>query len=234
MEATMKRPALLAFLLLAAAALSPGQQLTVLSPNGGEELASGEPLVIAWSFSDLAGDETVVIALEGEEDFGPVAIAAVSQGGVEWPAGRKMDGSFARPAAGYRIRITVRANESVSDVSDGAFTLAEPLPVVALVSPNGGEELSAGRVCPIRWSSAAGGLVTLALLQGDRELGTIAADLPSASLSFAWRVGAELLNGAACPLGDGLRVAIRWRPAAGGAPPAGSDDRSDGTFAIRD
>lgn len=230
----MKGPALLAFLLLAAAALSPAQQVTVLSPNGGEELACGEPLVIAWSFSDLAGDEKVVIALEGEEDFGPVAIADVSQGGLEWPAGRKMDGSFARPAAGYRIRITVRANESVSDTSDGVFTLAEPLPVVTLVSPNGGEELATGRTCAIRWSSAAGGLVSLALLQGDRELGAIAADLPSAGLRFDWRVGADLLNGASCPVGDGFRVAIHWRPAAGGAPPAGGEDRSDGTFAIRD
>ena len=229
----MKRPALLAFLLLAAAAFAPAQQLTVLSPNGGEELASGEPLVIAWSFSGLAGDEKVVIALEGEEDFGPVAIADVSQGGLEWPAGRKMDGRYARPAPGYRIRITVRANESVSDTSDGAFTLAEPLPVVTLVAPNGGEELAAGRACAIRWSSAAGGLVTLALQQGDRELGTIAVDLPSAGLRFAWRVGTDLLNGVACPVGDGFRVAIRWRPAAGGAPPAGSEDRSDGTFAIR-
>lgn len=230
----MKGPVLHAFLFLAAAALCPAQQLTILSPNGGEELASGEPLVIAWSFYDLAGDEKVVIALEGEEDFGPIAVADVSQGGLEWPAGRKMDGRFARPAAGYRIRITVRANEAVSDISDNAFTLAEPLPVVTLVSPNGGEELAAGRVCPIRWSSAAGGLVTLALRQGDRELGTIAADLPSADLRFAWRVGADLLDGTACPVGAGFRVAIRWRPAAGGAPPAGSEDLSDGTFAIRD
>ena len=230
----MKGPTRLAFLLLAAAALAPAQQVTVLSPNGGEELVSGEPLAIAWSFSGLAGDEKIVIALEGEEDFGPVAIADVSQGGLEWPAGRKMDGRFAKPAAGYRIRVTVRANESVSDTSDGAFTLVEPLPVVTLVSPNGGEELEAGRVCPIRWASAAGGLITLALLQGERELGAIAADLPSASLRFAWRVGADLLNGVACPGGDGFRVAIRWRPAAGGAPPAGGEDRSDGAFAIRD
>lgn len=230
----MKRPVLLAFLLLAGAALIPAQQVTVLSPNGGEELANGEPLAIAWFFTGLAGDEKVVIALEGEEDFGPVAVADVSLGGVAWPAGRKMDGRYAKPAAGYRIRITVRGNESVSDVSDGPFTLHEPLPVVALVAPNGGEGLTTGRVCSIRWSSAAGGLVTLALLQNDRELGAIAADLPSAGLRYAWRIGADLLNGAACPVGDGFRVAIRWRPAAGGTPPAGSEDRSDGTFAIHD
>lgn len=237
----MKRTVLLALLLVAAAGPAPAQQVTVLSPNGGEDLAAGAPLTIAWSFSDLAGDEKIVITLEGASDYGPVAVAEVARGALEWPAGRKMDGRFAKPAADYRIRIVVRGNESVSDVSDDVFAITASLPVVALTAPNGGEVLRTGAVCDIRWSCAGGGgSVSLILLKDDRPLGAIAENVPAASLRFAWRVGAGLLNGASCPAGDAYRIGIQWRPRPlpGAAPPrfngGETGDCSDGTFAISD
>ena len=199
-------------LLFSLAWILQAQELTLLVPNGGETLVCGTPLFITWSSDGLSGNEAVLLSLEGVADFGPVARSTAGAGALEWPAGMKMDGTFAKPGAGYRISIRLLENDSVFDQSDESFTLAAPASVVSLLAPNGGETLAAGNDFNIDWACAGtGGIVSLSLLKGDLELGAIAENLPAARLRCRWRVGAPLLNGAAYGAGADYRVRIRWR-----------------------
>ena len=155
----------------------------------------------------------MLIALEGSADFGPIAYSKVAAGSMEWLAGQKMDGSFAKPAGGYRIIIECVDNDSAYDVSDQPFTLAPPVAIVALMTPNGGESLEKGKDYDIRWSCAGqAGFVTLSLFQDEQPLGTIAENLPAASLSYRWRIGSPLLNGMSYNAGGNFRIQIQWRP----------------------
>lgn len=208
----MKKTWLATILLIGIWAVLPAQRLTILSPNGGETLVNGTPMLITWSHARLQGDETVLIALEGSADFGPIAYSKVSAGSIEWLAGQKMDHSFAKPAAGYKIIIECVDGESAYDLSDQPFTLAAPAAIVALMTPNGGESLEKGKDFDIRWSCAGQeGFVNLSLFQDERTLGSIAENLPAASLSYRWRVGAPLLNGMGYNAGGSFRIQVQWR-----------------------
>ena len=246
----MKKMLMLTLLVMGVIAILPAQKVTVLSPNGGEVLVNGTPMLITWSYSKLSGNETMLIALEGSADFGPIAYSKVSAGSIEWPAGKKMDGSFAKPAGGYRIIIELIDYNSAFDLSDQPFTIAAPVSVVALMTPNGGETLEKGKEFDIRWSCAGrAGYVTLSLIKDEQLLGTIAENLPAAGLTYRWNTGLPLLNGVNYHPGVNYRVQVDWNaqavpatamPAPQGAASGGqsaaalqkNSDRSDNPFQI--
>jgi hypothetical protein len=242
----MKKMSMLSLVFLSAFAIVQAQNLTILSPNGGETLVNGTPMQITWNFSKLTGNETLLIALEGSADFGPIAYSKVSAGALEWLAGQKMDGSFAKPAGGYKIIIELIDNDSAYDLSDQPFTIAAPVSVVALMAPNGGETMEMGNDYDIRWSCAGQeGYVTLSLFKDDQPLGPIAENLPAASLSYRWRTGLQLANGKNYLAGANYRVQVLWhaQPASGmGTAPGGqaagllpkNSDRSDNPFQFTD
>jgi hypothetical protein len=208
----MKKTWLVTILLIGACTVLPAQRLTILSPNGGDTLVNGTPMLISWSYAKLNGNETLLIALEGSADFGPIAYSKVSAGSIEWLAGQKMDGSFAKPAGDYRIIIELIDGISAYDLSDQPFTLAAPAAIVALMTPNGGEILEKGKDYDIRWSCAGqAGFVTLSLFQDEQPLGAIAENLPAASLSYRWRIGPPLVNGMGYNAGGNFRIQIQWR-----------------------
>jgi len=70
------------------------------------------------------------------------------------------------PGTDYRIRVTSTTDGGCTDTSDGDFTIAAP--TIRLVSPNGGETLTAGTTQTIRWSYAGnpGLYVKIELLKG--------------------------------------------------------------------
>jgi hypothetical protein len=248
----MKKTWLAVILLIGAFGMLPAQKLTILTPNGGDTLVNGTPMQITWSFAKLTGSETLIIALEGSADYGPIAYSKVAAGSIEWLAGQKMDGSFAKPAGGYRILIELVDGDTAYDVSDQPFSLAAPPSIVALMTPNGGEALEKGKDCDIRWSCVGQeGFVTLSLFQNEQLLGSIAENLPAASLSYRWRIGTPLLNGLSYNSGGNFRIQIQWRarpvidmgkerPLITGALPQSPDvvqkniDRSDNAFQIMD
>jgi hypothetical protein len=243
----MKKMFLLTVMVIISLGAAHAKGITLISPNGGEILTSGTPLVITWTYSGFNGNEQVLIALEGATDYGPIAYSTISKGSLSWLAGQKMDGSFATPAADYRIIIEVRDSDESFDLSDAAFTIAAPASIVALMAPNGGEMLEMGKPFDINWSCAgAGGYVSLTLFKDNQPLGPIAENLPAAGLRYTWPVGAQLLNAIPYPPGNSYSIQIQWHPQpfAGttslGKNPAKAaavgtqktDDRSDAMFAI--
>jgi hypothetical protein len=245
----MKKMLMLSLVILSAFAILPAQKLTILSPNGGETLVNGTPMLITWSFSKLTGSETLLIALEGSADYGPIAYSKVAAGSLEWLAGQKMDGSFAKPAGGYKIIIELVDNDTAFDLSDQPFAIAAPVSVVALMTPNGGESLEMGKDYDIRWSCAGQeGFVTLSLLKDEQPLGVIVENLPAASLSYHWQIGLPLANGLNYRIGPNYRIQVMWhaqatagtgQKAAPATVPAGQAasmqkniDRSDNPFQL--
>jgi len=245
-EDKMKKALVLTMLLFAAAGMARAQTLEIIAPNGGETLMSGMPLTISWSFAGVEPGERLLISLEGSADYGPIAYCLVSAGAYEWLAGRKMDGSFAKPAAEYRILIELVGTDQGHDSSDRSFTIAPAPSVVALMAPNGGETLQKRSDFAIHWScSGQEGFVSLTLLLDEQPLGLIAENIPATSLNYTWHVGTKLLNGVVYAPGSNYRVQIQWQLLAGpktgtlGLAPAKTQgaaapnsDRSAGVFAI--
>jgi len=208
----MKKAFLLTFMVIIGLGCAYAQKITLLSPNGGESLVSGTPLMITWNYSGLSGNETILIALEGATDYGPIAYSKLSQGSLEWLAGQKMDNSFAKPATDYKIILEVKDNDSIYDVSDEPFAITGPMAVIALMTPNGGETLEKGSDFNVNWSCAGKeGFVALTLVKDDQPLGMIAENLPATNLTYRWRIGSPLLNGVEYGIGGNYRIQIQWR-----------------------
>lgn len=250
MEEKMKKAFLTTIMVIIGVGLAYAQKVTLLTPNGGETLAIGTPLLITWTYSGLTGEETLLIALEGAVDYGPIAYSKVSQGSIEWLAGQKMDKTFAKPANDYKIIIELMGNDSVFALSKASFSLVPAAANISLMTPNGGEILEKGKDYDINWSFAGkGGFVNLTLVKDDLPLGPIAENLPAASFRYCWHIGNPLLNGSGYGAGGNYRIQIQWRvhpimdkDGLGGAK-AGklslvdlqkNKDRSDGAFTIKE
>lgn len=235
----MKKAFLFVLMGITGMGLICAQKVTLLTPNGGMELVSGTPQSITWSYAGLSGNETLLIALESNLDHGAIGSCKVSQQSLEWLVGQKMDGTFAQPGT-YKIIIEIRENDAIHDLSDKAFTIAPPLSVVALMTPNGSELLAKGSDFDIKWScSNKKGLVTLNLIRDEKLLGPIAQNLPAGSLHYNWHVGAPLLNNAGYGVGTSFRIQVLWhsKPVQGRTAKESdltqkNSDKSDGTFII--
>jgi hypothetical protein len=250
MEEKMKKMFITTIMAIICMGFAYAQKITLLAPNGGEILVSGTPQMITWTYSKLTGNETIMIALEGTVDYGPIAYSKVSQGSIEWLAGQKMDKTFAKPDKNYRIIIELMENDSVYDLSDTSFSIAPAAANISLMTPNGGEILEKGMAYDINWSFAGKeGFVSLTLVKDDLPLGLIAENLPATSFRYSWHIGNSLLNGMAYGAGGNYRIQIQWRvhptfnkDALNGvkagklslADPQKNNDRSDGAFTIKE
>jgi len=244
----MKKAFLATIMVIIGMGFAYAQKVTLLTPNGGETLVLGSPLMITWTYSKLTGNETLVIALEGISDYGAIAYSKVSQGSYEWLAGKKMEGTFAKPASDYKIIIELVDNDSVYDLSNASFSIVPAAANISLMTPNGGEILEKGMDYDINWSFAGKeGFVSLTLMKDEQPLGSIAENLPATSFRYRWRIGDPLLNGIGYDAGGNYRIQIQWQlnpnpgTSAKGILPSKAlaapelqknSDRSDGVFSI--
>jgi hypothetical protein len=119
--------------------------LTVIAPNGGETLNSGDQFNIQWSYT---GDiESVSIELYDDKNLDSVITSNTDcDGSYLWTVPDK---------SGTKYRIKIESNsDTLNDVSDNFFTIETPVPPssITVLSPNGGEEYNQGDTVDIRWN----------------------------------------------------------------------------------
>src|SRR3989344_1259689 len=155
--------------------------ITVLSPNGGEQLQIGSTYRIRWS---SAGMYNVKIYIVNDTNTGSGSTNYVipynngwsaSTGFYDWtitsqqlPVGTSNER--------YKIRIDSNENSSVFDSSDGYFTIVGAevsAPSIKILSPNGGENWKIGETRDITWSYSGPASKTVQI-----ELALPAADGP--------------------------------------------------------
>ncbi|NMO19317.1 endonuclease [Pyxidicoccus fallax] len=94
---------------------SVGGSVTVTAPNGGESWAGGGARTITWTSSGVT-DVKVEYTLDGSTWSTVSASTAASAGSLAWTVP-----SSATSAA--RVRVSDASNATISDVSDGVFTI---------------------------------------------------------------------------------------------------------------
>jgi len=121
------------------------QSITVISPNGGEELIIGGDYTIEWSSENIDGNVNIGYSVS---DTGlPIWIVADTEndGSFEWE-----DISWP-PSTTARVMIASVNYTWIADSSDNHFTIAVG-DTLRLRDPNGGENLPAGGVWLIEWN----------------------------------------------------------------------------------
>ncbi|PIQ07684.1 MAG: hypothetical protein COW71_15770 [Ignavibacteriales bacterium CG18_big_fil_WC_8_21_14_2_50_31_20] len=120
------------------------QEITILSPNGGESWAAGEYRNISFTSNNI---ENIEIEYSVDQGNSWKAIASVS--------GTTNQYSWNIPNE-FSNFVLVRVKDAIDgfpvDVSDAIFEI-KPQPTITLISPNGGEIITEGSRKPITWSS---------------------------------------------------------------------------------
>lgn len=125
--------------------------ITVVSPNGGENLTVGDVYEITWTDENVSGTDLIEIRLstDGGDNYSILndGTFAMYSGSYNWTVPNNV-------GTNNRIQIA-NTTQAVADESDAAFAIsAAPVPTVTVITPNGGENLTVGNVYEITWTEA--------------------------------------------------------------------------------
>ncbi|RRS02329.1 LEPR-XLL domain-containing protein, partial [Aquabacterium soli] len=107
----------------AQAGRSPGQYITVLSPNGGERIGQNSTAEIRWRSFGFTGNVNIEYRGAGQASFVTLAANEANDGSWNW----LVDGGVFAPAANYEIRITSVSTPAIVDTSDAQFEVLSPI-----------------------------------------------------------------------------------------------------------
>jgi len=116
--------------------------ITVTSPNGGENWLIGSPYTITWT-DDISG-EVKIDLYKADTLYSKIAASVASNGSFNW------NFAGATPGTDYRIKITSIDQPALFDLSNNDFTLFAG--AITITSPNGGESWQAGETHTITWT----------------------------------------------------------------------------------
>ena len=124
----------------------PTPNITVSTPNGGENWRRGTTQTIKWNSSGSPGTYVKIELLKPGVSNRVIIASTLNDGSHPWliPATQA-------PGTDYKVRITSTTNAAYNDTSDNSFTI--PVPSFTVVSPNGSENWTRGTTKTIRWNS---------------------------------------------------------------------------------
>jgi len=146
--------------------------LALVSPNGGETLQAGATVPITWTAANAPAGSVVYVSLyRGGEWYSYLGSAQASAGLLNWSIC-----PFIGDAGDYRVEIATYGCASLIDYSDSPFAIegSGPPAEIAVQSPNGGEELTAGSWTTITWSATnLSGVVEIQLWAAGQYITTL-------------------------------------------------------------
>lgn len=151
--------------------------ITITSPNGGEAWIAGTQHDITWTSTNVA---SVNIEYSTEDQTWTQIAAGLDAGtgAYTWTVPDT-------PTSYSSIRITSVDNAEIYDVSDDSFAILPP-PSIIVVSPNGGENWTAGTTRNITWTSVSVGSVKLEYTTDGETWTSITNDTSAATGAYAW------------------------------------------------
>jgi hypothetical protein len=124
--------------------------ITVISPNGGENLNVGSGYNIAWTTTGTIDNVDIEYSLDSGASWNSIVIATANNGIYSWTAADT-------PSDNCLVRISKADSDgNSSDTSDAVFSIVSSSPSITVTFPNGGEGLIIGSVHRITWTGSAG------------------------------------------------------------------------------
>jgi hypothetical protein len=155
-----------------------GKQITVSSPNGGENWQTGSTQPITWT--DNVTENVKIDLYKGGSFYYTIISSTESDGYYLWTIS-----DTTQAGSDYRIKITSMVHNTITDISDGDFTIYETGITVTL--PNGGENWQAGTGYGITWTDNITEEVKIDLYKGGSYYYTIVSSTPSNGY-YAWLI----------------------------------------------
>lgn len=125
---------------------NPSTTLSLLSPNGGEQLIANTGQYITWQSTGVS-NINIEYSLNGGLNYAAIAtnIAAVPAYYYWFVPDTQ--------SATAKIKITSSSNSSLNDASNSNFTILDDSTQINVISPNGGEVFNSGSYQTIKWTA---------------------------------------------------------------------------------
>ena len=160
----------------------PAQNVTLTSPNGGENWTVGSSQNITWTQSNVSNVKLEYSTNNGSTWIQIVASVSASSGSYSWTIPNTVSTSCI-------VRVTDVSNSAVTDQSNSVFSISAPASSITVTSPNGGENWISGYQYSITWTYFN---VTNLKIEYTTNNGTswntITTDVPASSGSYIWTV----------------------------------------------
>jgi Kre9/KNH-like N-terminal Ig-like domain/Secretion system C-terminal sorting domain len=162
-----------------------GKVITVTSPNGGESWQTGSTQALTWT--DNITENVKIDLYKGGNFYYTIVSSTESDGYYLWTVPDTL-----QAGVNYKVKISSILHSSITDQSDGNFTVFNQQIIVTL--PNGGESWNAGTGYGIEWTDNISDNVKIDLIKGGSLYYTIAVSEPSDGY-YAWAVPDTLQGG---------------------------------------
>ena len=117
--------------------------IVITEPNGGENWTTGEKHPIHWISSDYSGNVKIEYSIDGGQNWSIIVSSASNNGAYLWTIPNVISSQCF-------VRIQSLDDPGEYDISDGAFSIN--IPVIEILTPNGGEVFIPGDKIPIHWT----------------------------------------------------------------------------------
>jgi hypothetical protein len=122
---------------------SMGSGITLVWPNGGENLSLTTPVTIAWTRANAPGNVTIQLNRSYPVGTWETLTSGVSGDTYVWTVS-------GATTTGARIRVYLASAPTVGDTSDASFSIVSS--VLTITSPNGGELWNTHMYQTVRWT----------------------------------------------------------------------------------
>ncbi|MCH9028554.1 MAG: T9SS type A sorting domain-containing protein, partial [Bacteroidetes bacterium] len=160
-------------------------QITVTSPNGGENWQVESSQIITWT-DNIVGNVEIQL-FKGGIFLTSISTSTASNGTMEWNIPFNLE-----PGFDYKVRILSFDNQGTFDYSDANFSIVGNQ--ITLTSPNNGESWMIGSQQIISWIDNLVGNVEIQLFKGglfDSQID----NSTSSDNSFIWNISYDLEQG---------------------------------------
>jgi hypothetical protein len=217
----MKKAILFFMVILLATTVISGQ-ITVLFPNGGEELRSGQTYNIRWTAPGVPGQVKITLLLLGSPE-GVIIGSTANTGIYNWKISTFTDGRLVLPYTHYRVLVESLVNPAIRDSSDNDFRVKSE--GITVFEPNGGENWSIGSSQVVKWNPwGISGNIKISLEQYGRPAGVVLDAIANNGL-YNWTIS-TFRDGRPIKPGSNYRVLVE------SVINPGVKDRSDSDFTI--
>ncbi|MBN1302663.1 MAG: VCBS repeat-containing protein [Melioribacteraceae bacterium] len=182
----------------AAFTIAPGTSstITVVSPNGGEQLITGQSIDVQWSSANVGNVQIDYSTDNGISWAAVISSVSAAVGKYTWTVPNT-------PSQNCLVRISDKSNGSIFDQSDAPFSIVLPPASIILVSPAGGGVYMGGSGLNISWTSANISSVTIEYsTNGGTTWYTIITSVSAITGNYTWTLPNAPINNCLIRISD--------------------------------